>query len=420
MMRWLSRAILALAAVPVVRAQQPMPIVDLPAARVKTAVTFGGILGVRELANGSVLVNDGARHQVSLVDSTFRARTVVRDSVDGTPASYGPRPKTLIRYLGDSSLIPDNQLGTLLVIGPNGQVARAMAPSHPKELLGLNLYFGAVDARGRITFGAHSAADFQSIALKGVSYLPESTLIIRTDPESRGADTLAKLRTQSSTMMFKGTPCGQTSFTTDPAPLVDDWAMASDGSIAVIRGQDYHIDWIKADGSTFSTPKLPFDWKRMTDEDKQRLIDSVRAEESPKMSAALSQRRAAPPPDNSDGGRSGGRGSSTGVPTVQGPPVAVEYVPPALKDMFDYYPPVRIRTTLADLDGNVWILPTSSAQSKNGELVYDVVNVKGDFHRVRVPLGRSIVGFGKAGVVYMISGDKTNGFYLERTALPKK
>jgi hypothetical protein len=98
----------------------------------------------------------------------------------------------------------------------------------------------------------------------------------------------------------------------------------------------------------------------------------------------------------------------------------MEYVAPALKDIPDYYPSVRIAAAIADLDGNLWILPTSSAQSKNGELVYDVVNPKGDFHRVRVPLGRSIAGFGKGGVVYLQSGDNASGFYLERTRVPTK
>ncbi len=58
------------------------------------------------------------------------------------------------------------------------------------------------------------------------------------------------------------------------------------------------------------------------------------------------------------------------------------------------------------------------ARSLRGELVYDVVNpTKGLFQRVRVPLDRSIAGFGKGGVVYLQSGDRTNGFYLERVKL---
>ena len=73
---------------------------------------------------------------------------------------------------------------------------------------------------------------------------------------------------------------------------------------------------------------------------------------------------------------------------------------------------------MPDLDGNLWILPTTSAQSQNAQVVYDVVNGKGElFQRVRMPSGRSVAGFGKGGIVYLVSGDRTNGFFLERTRL---
>jgi hypothetical protein len=98
----------------------------------------------------------------------------------------------------------------------------------------------------------------------------------------------------------------------------------------------------------------------------------------------------------------------------------VEYVPPRLSDMFDFYPPIRQHAVTSDLDGNIWILPTTSAQSKNGELVYDVTNPKGEFKRVRFPVGRSLAGFGKDGVVYLLAGDKVSGFYLEKTRIPRK
>ena len=74
---------------------------------------------------------------------------------------------------------------------------------------------------------------------------------------------------------------------------------------------------------------------------------------------------------------------------------------------------------LHDCDGNVWILPTTSAQSLGGELVYDVVNPKqGLVRRVRLPLGRSIAGFGKRGVVYLQAGSIRGSFTIERTTVP--
>jgi hypothetical protein len=86
--------------------------------------------------------------------------------------------------------------------------------------------------------------------------------------------------------------------------------------------------------------------------------------------------------------------------------------------VFDYLPVISVSSTTADLDGNLWILPRTSTLSQKGELVYDVVNTKGElFERVRLPLGRAIAGFGKGGVVYLTSGNIANGFYLERTTL---
>jgi hypothetical protein len=189
----------------------------------------------------------------------------------------------------------------------------------------------------------------------------------------------------------------------------------SDGSIALVRGQDYHIDWIRPDGTKFSTAKLPFDWRRLTDDDKQKLLDSARA-------AQRGLGAPGPPGIVGDAGRGGGvvvggRARGGGDPNAPPPaPPQIEFV--SLKEVPDYYPPIRGQAAKADLDGNLWILPTTSAQSQGGELVYDVVNVKGElFERVRVPAGRSIAGFGKGGVVYLMSGDRTNGFYLERTRL---
>ena len=51
----------------------------------------------------------------------------------------------------------------------------------------------------------------------------------------------------------------------------------------------------------------------------------------------------------------------------------------------------------------------------------DVVNAKGElFERVRLPVGRSIAGFGKDGVVYLVSGDGSVGFFIERSRLVQR
>lgn len=89
-----------------------------------------------------------------------------------------------------------------------------------------------------------------------------------------------------------------------------------------------------------------------------------------------------------------------------------------LSEIPDYFPPIHRNAALADLDGNLWVLTTTTAQSLHGELVYDVLSpARGLYERVRMPVGRSIAGFGKGGVVYLQSGDRAAGFTLERVKL---
>src|SRR5882724_4820577 len=121
-------ALMLLLGVTNVSAQQPVRIVELPEPATNSAVAFGGVLGVRVLANGNILVNDAGRRRMHLCDSTLTRDEIVRDSAAGSATSYGPRAQRLLKWVGDSSLVGDYQGGTLLILGLTGQVARVMAP----------------------------------------------------------------------------------------------------------------------------------------------------------------------------------------------------------------------------------------------------------------------------------------------------
>jgi len=407
---------------PAAPAQQGIPVVDLPPATTKTTSTLGIVLDVREVSGGKLIVNDAIRHQMRLLDSTLTTLSVPIDSAPGTANSYGFRPRPLVRYLGDSLLTQDPNAQTMLVLGPAGQPVRAIAQPVMDFPIALPSRGTAFDDKGRMLFQGFPARKpievMRAMTIDQIVHAPgDSSPILRADLDARRIDTVTHLQWGGVTRLLgKASENSPLRFTVRPIETIDDWAVLSDGSIAIVRGQDYHIDWIHADGTKHSTTKLPFDWKRLTDDDKQRLIDSTRVAATAAMGRAAGAPR--PRPDG-DAGVPGSRGFA---PPDQGPPrppAPVEYIPPDLKDLPDYYPAIRQNAAMPDLDGNLWILPTWSAQSKQGELVYDVVNVKGDFRRVRVPLGRSIVGFGKNGVVYLQSGDRATGFYLERTRLPK-
>ena len=82
---------LAVAALNSAVAQQQVPIRTLTPALAKSTETFGAILTIRQLPGGRVLVDDGRRRRVVLLDSTLATRAVVLDSASGGAGNaYGP------------------------------------------------------------------------------------------------------------------------------------------------------------------------------------------------------------------------------------------------------------------------------------------------------------------------------------------
>ena len=83
-----------------------------------------------------------------------------------------------------------------------------------------------------------------------------------------------------------------------------------------------------------------------------------------------------------------------------------------------FWPPIQPGSVLADLDGHIWILPTTSTNAANG-FTYDVVNRKGEvIERVQLPKDHVLVGFGPHNVVYLTKADG-KATYLERALLTR-
>lgn len=423
----ISLAAVAFASATAVHAQQTrVPVVALPASNAKSTATFGGIIGVREVSGGKLLINDVARRQLVLTDTAFRSSTIALDSTDGVSNAYGRARTPLLAYLGDSSLMADPMSQSLRVIDGKGQVVRSIALPTPRDVIFMTSAASGVDSKGRLVYRGQipPVPNMQQIPL---NQRPDSAVILRADLDARTVDTVGRVKQRDGAgILADNSDAAKPKIiqTINPLPSLDEWALLSNGTIALVRGQDYHVDFIHADGTRSSSGKLPFDWKRLSDDDKQKLIDSAKAAQE-----AMAAGRGAAPPGGDGGGRGrggagGGGGGAVGAVGVRGggpgggvpPTIEVVYLP--LAQITDYYPAIRPGAAMADRDGNLWILPTTSGQSQSGELVYDVINAKGEmFQRVRLPNGRSIAGFGVGGVVYMMSGDRTSGFYLERTRL---
>jgi hypothetical protein len=421
-------------------AQQPPPIrlMNAPEASSKPVLTLAA--AVRELPGGKLLVNDVGKRQLLLFDNTLGTVTVVADSVSGGANSYGTRPGGIIPWLGDSTLFIDPAGLSMFVLDPSGNIARVASVPRSQDAVPLSSNLAGmpgVDAKGRIVYRGSGigqritgapprqvAGAASSGPVIQMAEPPDSAAIVRIDPATRKLDTASFIKVPKNKMNMNVVDGRMNmSMEVNPMQTIDDWAVMADGSIAIVRGRDYHIDWINADGSVTASPKLPFDWQRLSDEDKIAVIDSAKA--------AMEKARASAPAGGapgsaqavvegvvrtnvqvmSFGGGGGGDRIAFGGPGGGG--ATTTFVSPS--ELPDYRPAFNQNSVRADVDGNLWIRTTAVRPgSVGGGPVYDIVNRNGVVvDRVQVPAGRQIVGFGKGGVVYMIARDD-KGSWIEK------
>jgi hypothetical protein len=402
--------------------------------------TVGYLNGVRQLSDGRDIVNDAGRRRVLMFDKALATAQVIADTTPGRKTQYGARASAIVEYAGDTTLFVDITGRGFLVVDGSGVVMRAMSAPRPNDVTTMaTASFGAVrfDKSGRLVYRSSLFPAFRAPVV-GKAYtppvMPDSAPLLRADFDTRAADTIAWLRVPMIKVNTIFLPNGGVTLTPvfSPISTIDDWTALPDGSVAILRGSDYHIDWIWADGTRSSTPKMPFDWKRLSDEDKVAVIDSTRKslERQARAPAGSSAASGAATPGNHGGAPAipAGHsmtimpvGSDDGAPPPQSAnkaaavPSIAEIVGP--NDLPDYYPPILQSGNIkADYAGNVWILPSTTLQAGGG-LLYDVVNRKGDLAlRVRLPEGRALEGFGPNGAVYLTSHGPS-GARLERARL---
>ena len=424
-----------LVAAPLAGAQQRPPVRPLGAVVARSSETFGNVTAVRGLPGGRVYVNDPFGRRVLLLDSGLTSATIVADSLGTGGNSYGQRGTGLFAFRGDSTLLVDPGSLSMLVLDPGGKVTRVMSVPRSDDASALSGFLGVpgFDPAGRIVYRSPFRFRFNGPpptigagALPPIPQQPDSAAIVRVDLATRKLDTVGFIRTPRVKMNVTQDDKGNVEMRSEvnPLPVVDDWAVLSDGTVLFVRGQDYHVDWVGPDGTRGSAAKIPFDWQRLTDEDKVAFLDSVKAARARMAASAppAATGAAGAPPGGAGGSPAGGQmtivmsggpdggAARGGAGPVRGAP-QVSFVSPS--ELPDYKPPFFANSVRADADGNVWIrtIPTKAIA---GGPVYDVVNRKGELvDRVQVPEGRTIVGFGPDGSVFLAAREGS-AVHLER------
>lgn len=385
-----------------------IPVRHLKIDAASDSTVLSSVSGVRHLPNGSVLVNDASRRQLVVFDSTLSGLTISADTGSRSEFGYGlkPKPGALIPYVADSSMFANNESAVLMVINPLGVIVNIVAPVRSSDLDNIvSGAFGnaAYDSRGRLVYGSNRKFDISAFfpalgeAPRTVMY-PDSAPILRADFEERTVDTVAMIRIPvQKTVLVRESTGGISPFVAaNPISASDDWTLLEDGTIAIVRVADYHIDWIQGDGQRSSTPPMPFDWRPISRSEKKVIVDSVKRD----LDAATARDLEVNPP-------------------LPGQPIPVRLnVTVDADDIPDNYPPVRAGQMRTDMNDRVWILPSTSALAEGG-LLYDVVNRQGIIiERVQLPLERRLAGFGPGNVVYL-THPIARGAILERAEIAR-
>ena len=382
-------------------AQSLPPVRQLGRIVTKSPLTVRSIASARELPHGRVLVNDTVTRRLYLFDSALRARVVVLDSTEGVRNSYGDSRGGMTAYRADSTLFASPALVSMLLIDPAGRVARYVAGPTPAEMLFLaGGSFGApgFDSRGRLLYRGSARDRTTARSADTRSPYPErdSAPIVALNLITGKTDTIALFRipTEVVTITEGANGTFRTTVKRDPLPVVDDWAVLPNGSLALIRGRDFHIDWIDQNGNLSSGGKIAFPWRSLTESAKVAFMDSVRFATDTAIAAQeirLAERF---------------KGTDNEPPE----PFEPDYVSPG--ELPDRFPAFEPNSSRADPDGIVWIRTT---QRVSGRPVYYLVDRKGTVvNRIQLPAGRTIAGFGRNHTVYLAYSDPAGGIRLER------
>jgi hypothetical protein len=392
----------------------------IAAPEAKSAATLVSPVAVRELPDGRTLVNDTRRRQLLLFDRGLTAMTIVADSAGGRANSYGAGPGGIIPFLGDSTLLVDPAGLSMFVVDPSGKIARvASVPrSQDAAALGNNTTSSSgLDAKGRLVYRGISRVKQVVNGGLTIAEFPDSVDVERVDLGTRKVDTVGFYKIPKTNMIITQTEHGVSiGAEINPVQTVDDWAVLADGSIAIVRGLDYHVDIVNPDGSLRTAPKIPFEWRPLTDDEKAVVLDSAKRSVDRMIANGdaaqmMSMHGGGSAPAGGHGGGGGvtfgsGAGSKNAAPTIK----MVD--PSALPD---YWPPFSQGAAKADADGNLWLRTSARSANVVGGAIYDVIDRNGVLvDRLQIPPGRQIIGFGKNGVVYMSVRDGAAA-WLERT-----
>jgi hypothetical protein len=350
---------------------------------------FTSVSAIRELRDGRVIVVDSREKSLQLAD--FNTGSSVKLSREGAgPLEY--RLPGILLAVGDSTYVLDAMLRRFLVIDGAGVPRRTQAFGAADGDINALMRIAsvrAVDGRGRF----YSDARRMAMASGEMPRMGDSVYVVRWQGGTAREDTMVRLSSPVPAPKLAGSAASSVRITVPLSPPTarDAWELMADGTLAVVRAKDYHVDFLRADGTAVSGPPIPHVNVPLTAADRERIRKSSRDAFERSLKSGLAAAGA----------------SATGAV----PKIAFDMEEP--KEWPAFFPPFA--GVRAAPDGTLWIAQVP--RSEDSPVVYDVIDGRGRLvTRVRFPARTSLVGFGK-GVLYAVRVDDDDLHYLQRYPL---
>jgi hypothetical protein len=371
----LAAALLVVGPFAPVEAQQPQP---LGRPLVEYAEPFSRITGVRELADGRLIIADSREKTLQLIDLTTGASRPI--SREGRGPGEWLSIVGLLPLPRSETLVADGGNRRFLKLGADGDVIETVAPPALGTTPGASPAMAGFAVFGLIT--ARAVDQWGRIHFEPVNFsregapAPDSIPILRWGLGRADIDTVGWRRSAGSGMVW--------------APS-EQWQAMPDGRIVRASPTPYRLTLVDSSGRSAEGPAVRFAPVRVTEADREEVRNRQRSQ-----MAQVGQAMRAQAPS------AGGAPPAPRVPEIQ----FAETKPP-------FYGSQAIEVAP---DGEIWILRTNAFG--DSVPVYDVFNENGQLHRrVALPARSRLVGFGQR-TVYIVRVDEDDLEWLQKYARP--
>jgi len=241
----------------------------LPPADAKLGAEFSRIVGLRELADGRVLVADLTDKRVVVADFAKNSVTEVGHVGHG-PAEYASVSR-LFALGGDSTLMNDVSNGRWQVFRSD-KILGAFPPDHP-AVRASKLAFRGSDTRGDVLA---TMDGISSITGGTQAFGPsDSARLIYVSLSTGRVDTVGKIRMPTLKMQSRVDNAGKptsVNITVSPFSVGEEPILLPDGWLAIARLDPYRVDWRSPDGRWTLGKPLPFTIQLVSAREKEAWI----------------------------------------------------------------------------------------------------------------------------------------------------